>query len=223
VQYNDKTNVTISCSLFDVRGEVFKIYGNKSIDMRVTVTEAFSEFLLNNNNVYPYSRLRPTRNTFFCKWVMLQGEQSAREGTWKEYFPVLANSLPNELLLELIMSGKAKPFPPGLSTIMDAMYLWGKLKNPEWYESAMFILDEALDNEARRKEIVRALISEEIRVEIHGYFGVNSLIAELLWLDWISWFNATYKYGPQSFRGMAMYCFDYIHWRISEVQYHSVL
>lgn len=170
-----------------------------------------------NASVYPYCKLRPTRNSFFCKWVMLQGVQVVREGRWTEYFPVLANTLPNGLLLELIMTGKAKPFPPGLSKIMDNMYWWGKGKNHEWYEAAIVMLDEALDNEIDRKELVRALISEEIRVEIHAYFGVNSIVAELLWLDWISWFNSTYKDGPKSFHGMALYCFDYIHWSIAQV------
>jgi hypothetical protein len=76
---------------------------------------------------------------------MLKGEGTDTT----EYFPaVLANSLPNAVLLELLSSGKAKPFPPELSEVMDSMYWWGKSKNYEWYEEAIFYIgEEALDVE----------------------------------------------------------------------------
>jgi hypothetical protein len=89
--------------------------------MRITTTSTFSDFLMANSGVYPYSKLRPTRNTFFCKWVMLRGQELTQVGGWTEYFPVMANSLPNGVLLELISSGKAKPFPPELSKVMDSI------------------------------------------------------------------------------------------------------
>jgi hypothetical protein len=191
--------------------------------MRVTTTVAFSNFLMDNGGVYPYSDLKPTRSTFFCKWVMLQGQQQTQVGDWTEYFPVLANSMPNGLLLELISSGKGKPLPPELSKVMDNMHWWGKNKNVEWYEEVMVILAETLDTGIQydRKELFRAMISPQMRVEIHEYFGANSMAAELLWLDWISWYNRTYRFGPKSFRGMAMYSFDYMKWRISVLNYYA--
>jgi hypothetical protein len=191
--------------------------------MRITTTVAFSNFLMDNGGVYPYSKLQPTRNTFFCKWIMLRGQQQTQVGDWTEYFPVMANSVPNGVLLELISSGKAKPFPPDLSRVMDNMYWWGKWRNHEWYEEVIVMLAEALDTDTEhdRKELFRAMISGQVKVEIHEYFGVNSMAAELLWLDWISWFNRTYRFGPKSFRGMAMYSIDYVKWSIAQVNYHA--
>jgi hypothetical protein len=139
--------------------------------MRVASTPDFNGFLMANAAVFPYSKLRPTRSSFFCKWVMLQGTD--RGST--EYLPVLANSLPNGVICELISSGRAKPFTPELSDIMDAMYWWGKNKNVEWYEEVVVMLDEALDAEYDRKELFRALILGQVKVSIHEYFGVNSM------------------------------------------------
>lgn len=187
--------------------------------MRVAITPAFSKFLMDNNTIYPYNKLKPTRNSFYCKWVMLQGPDRGLT----EYFPVLANSIPNRVLCELISSGRAKPFSPELSDIMDAMYWWGKTKNLDWYEDVVRVvmLDEALDSEYDRKELFRALISGQVKVEIHEYFGVNSVAAELLWLNWISWYNSSYQFAPKSFLAMALYCFDYIRWAIAQVNYHA--
>jgi hypothetical protein len=185
--------------------------------MRVATTPAFSEFLMVNADVYPYSKLRPTRRSFYCKWVMLQGPERGIT----EYFPVLANSIPNEVLCELISSGRAKPFTPELTGVMDAMYWWGKNKNNDWYDDVVFMLDEALDAEYDKKELFRALISGQVKVEIHAYFGVNSLAAELLWLNWISWYNGAYPFAAkQSFLTMSLYCFDYIKWAIAQVNYY---
>jgi hypothetical protein len=46
-----------------------------------------------------------------------------------EYFPVLANSLPNGVVEELILSSRGKPFTPELSEIMDSLYWWAKTKD----------------------------------------------------------------------------------------------
>jgi hypothetical protein len=73
--------------------------------MRVTVTPAFGKYLMDNSTVYPYSMLRPTRNSFYCK-LMGHVVQGLDRGS-TEYFPVLANSLPN--VPEPILSGRAKP------------------------------------------------------------------------------------------------------------------
>jgi hypothetical protein len=184
--------------------------------MRVSITPAFSEFLMANSNVYPYSKLRPTRNRCFCKWVMVKGEDMGIT----EYFPVLANSLPNGVLLELLSSGEGKPLPPELSDIMDSMYWWGKAKSYEWYEESIVVLGEALDTEEDRTELVRTLISIQIREEIYRYFAVDSMAGELLWFNWIVWFNETYKMRPKrSFHGMAKLCLEYVNWSIAQVAF----
>jgi hypothetical protein len=92
--------------------------------MRVPSNAALNEFLMTNSNVYPYNNLKPTRNSFFCKWVLLKG----RDKGVTVNFPVLANGIPNAVLLDLICSGEGKPLPPELSQIMDDMYWWGKTR-----------------------------------------------------------------------------------------------
>jgi hypothetical protein len=190
--------------------------------MRVATTPAFSQYLMDNSNIYPYSKLRPpTRNSFYCKWVMLKGQD--RGST--ERFPVLANSLPsNGVLLELLLSEEAMPFPPELSDIMDSMYWWGRTKNNEWYEAVVYMVEEALDNDVEedRKELVRALISFQVKAEIYAYVANDSIAAELLWIDWVFWFNCTYKDATKSsFRAMSLDCFEYVHWAIAQVNYHA--
>jgi hypothetical protein len=186
--------------------------------MRVAITPVFSKFLLDNSEVYPYSKLGPTRNSFYCKWVMLQGPDSGST----EYFPVLTNSMPNEVVCQLISLGRAKPLTLELKDVMDAMYWWGKNKNIDWYDNVIMMVDEALDAQYDQKELFRALISNQVKVEIHEYFGINSLAAKLLWLNWISWYNGTYRFAPkESFLAMSLYCFDYIKWSIAQVNYHA--
>jgi hypothetical protein len=187
--------------------------------MRVTITPAFSKFLMDNCAVYPYNKLKPTRNSFFCKWLMLKGPDRGLT----EYFPVLANSIPNNVLCDLISSGRAKPLTPELTDVMDAMYWWGKSKNLEWYEEVIVMLDEALAAEYNKKELFRAMISIQVKVQIYEYFGVNSITAELLWLDWISWYNGAYQYGPRRFLALSIYCFDYVKWAIAQVNFHAVV
>jgi hypothetical protein len=185
--------------------------------MRVTtITPAFSEWLLANSNVYPYSNLKATRNSFYCKWVMVKGEQMDLD----VYFPVLANSLPNGLLLDLISSCNGRPFPPELCDIMDCMYWWGKTISYEWYEDSIEFLGEALwKDEQEYKELVRTLISMQVRALIYEYFHGASMAAELLHFNWLVWFNATYRIAPKSFHGMAKYSFEYVNWSIAQVNH----
>jgi hypothetical protein len=150
--------------------------------MRVATTPTFSEFLMANSNVYPYSKLKPTRNSFFCKWVMVKGEHMDLE----EFFPVLANSLSNGVLLQLLLSGSGKPLPPDLSDIMDSMYWWGKTKDYVWYEDCIEVLGEALwTDEEDQKELVRTLISMEVRAMVYEFFHGDSMAAELLHFNWL--------------------------------------
>jgi hypothetical protein len=187
--------------------------------MRIATTAAFNKYLLDNSSIFPYSKLQATRQSFYCKWILLQGEDMGS----KEYFPVLANALPNGLLLELLLSERAMPLTPELSTVMDAMYWWGKNKSLVWYEDVIDIVAEAvdMDTDYDRKELFRAMISGQVRDEIHKYFPVASMASELLWLNWISWFNATYHIAPQSFMAMSRYSFDYVNWSIGQVNYHA--
>jgi hypothetical protein len=187
--------------------------------MRIATTPAFNQYLMDNSTVFPYNKLMATRNSCYCKWIMLQGQ--GNRGII-EFFPVLANSVPNGQLLELLSTETAKPLPPELSDIMDIMHWWGKNKNIDWYEVVTFMIAEALDmdEDYDRKELFRAFISVQVRHEIHEYFAIDSIAADLLWTNWLSWFNATYQIAPQSFRGMALYSFDYVKWAIAQVNYH---
>jgi hypothetical protein len=186
--------------------------------MRIPITPSFSEFLRNNSTVFPYSNLIVTRNSCYCKWIILQGLDRGS----REFFPVLANSIPNGLLLELLSNEVALPLTPELSKIMDTMYWWGRNRDIYWFEAVVTMLADAVDadEEYDRKELFRAFISVQVRAEIHKYFPIDSVVAELLWLNWISWFNATYQMAPQSFGAMSMYSFDYVSWTIAQVNYH---
>jgi hypothetical protein len=73
------------------------------------------------------------------------------------------------------------------------------------------VINGALSAEDDRMEMLQAMISVQVRGEI--YFAVNStLAAELLWIDWVFWFNRTYKDGPKKFHELALYSFEYVHW-----------
>jgi hypothetical protein len=195
--------------------------------MRVPSTVAFNQFLMDNSN-YPYTSLQATRNSFFCKWIMLTGRSNVTH--LPHLFLVLANSHPNEVLLEMISSGRAKPLPPALSKIMDGMYWWGKAKNYAWYEHVVdnlgVVLDANDDKEPDIQEIVRFLISYQVKALLVEHFDRNSLTFHLLFTHWSKWFCRTYKKGDfngnmtYSFSGMSIHSFKHVESTIAQVFYH---
>ena len=141
-----------------------------------------------------------------------------------ERFPVLANCLSVAVIEELIIRGKAKPFTPELSEIMDGMHCWGRSRNIEWYKDAIVVLDYYLDNEGTRKEIVSRLVEMEVDVEIHNYFGVGTVVASLLLANWQQWYDRTYSNGGSiSFKTTAMNSLRHIEWAIAQVNYHATV
>jgi hypothetical protein len=150
---------------------------------------------------------------------MLEGDDRG----WKEYFPVLASCLPNAVLLDLISSERGVPLSPELCEIMDAMYWWGRKCSLPWYDEVVYLLGLALDNdiEEDKKVLVRAMISFQVKAEIHVHFAVNSIAADLLWAKWIFWFNVNYKDGPETFHGMTLRSVHYVRWCIANVNYFN--
>jgi hypothetical protein len=188
--------------------------------MRVSTTPDFTAFLMANSIVYPYSKLMPTRNTFYCKWVMLKGVHMDLD----EYFPVLANCLPNAVLLDLLMSGRGKPFPPDLSNIMDDMCCWGKYRSIEWYSDCVDFLGHALwEGKEDYKHTVRYLVSMEVRAILFKYFNSTGMTSHLLYSNWLLWFNETYNTAPKLFHKRAKYSFEYVNWSIAQVNYQQSL
>jgi hypothetical protein len=196
----------------------------QQLSMRVASTLAFNQFLMANGQSYPYSRLQVTRNSFFCKWIMVTGHGITGV---TEYFPVLANSFPNRVLLEMIISGRAKPFPPELSQMMDHMFWWGKKEDLEWYEMVVEMMDDALDTEEEieRSKLVSILIEPKVIREIHAHgIAVDSVTEHLLLLDWYTWYVRTYekeKCVHSPFRSIAVNSIHYIKWAIAQFNYHA--
>jgi hypothetical protein len=170
--------------------------------MRVASTKAFNQFLLDNGQAYPYSRLQVTRSSFFYKWIMTKGHGTTGV---TEYFPVLANSTPNAVLLYMIESGKAKPLPPVLSQIMDHMHWWGLQCSLEWYQQVIPMLDQALNTEEiNRRELVSLLVYPLVLEDIRNQFAADSVAEHLLKLEWMKWYKSTYKSGDRTpFRRVA--------------------
>jgi hypothetical protein len=190
--------------------------------MRHLTNPAFNKFLLENGQAYPYSRLQVTRNSFWCKWVMLQGH-SYMTGL-VQYFPTLANSFSNGVLLDMIQSGEAKPMPLALGCIMDSMHLWGREKDIQWYYRVVFILSRTMDVgvEHITRDFVRNLISLQITKLIQPYYDVFTLGFNMLYNEWIDWFNDNYKIDefankPFCFRWVAIKSFDEMEVIINEV------
>jgi hypothetical protein len=192
--------------------------------MRVLSSVSFNKFfLLDNGQAYPYSRLHPTRNTFFCKWIMQKG-QSNMGLTY--YFPTMANSL-RATLLDAIAFDGAKPFPPQASAIMDDMFWWGKTVNFQWYEQVVDSLGWHLDTEEDMdvRIVVRQLIGFRVEGILHENFDVDSMLFDLLFNRYSLWFDWTYRAqdfnNKFSFRRIAETSFNYIEWCIVQVEYAS--
>jgi hypothetical protein len=146
------------------------------------------------------------------------------------YFPVMANSIPNKELLELISTEHAKPFPPELSHVMDNMYWWGHSHSHLWYEQVVDGMGVLLDNndhheiDEQQREIVRNFISYRVKQMILEHLDFMSVPFAVAFDQWSYNFNCTYRKGDfavggrYTFREMAEYSFEYVEWLIGEVQ-----
>ncbi|MGL5936283.1 MAG: hypothetical protein ACRCZI_11760 [Cetobacterium sp.] len=137
-----------------------------------------------------------------------------------EYFPVLGNSFSNGVLLEMIITGRAKPLPPDLCEIMDHSHCWGRAYDAEWYNEVVELLYQSLNNgqEIERTELVSILISPLVLKEIHANHAVDSVMEHLLVLDWMKWYLQTYnKRDRTSFRTIAVASVTRIKWSIAQV------
>jgi hypothetical protein len=194
--------------------------------MRVPTSAAFNQFLLENSH-YPFNRLKATRNSFFCKWIMLKG--TSHLGL-VYYFPVMANSIRNVELLVLISSEHAKPFPPELSHVMDNMYWWGHSRSHLWFEQVIDAMGVLLDNvnnnefDEQQREIVREFIAYEVKQIILGHFDLMSVPFDIVFDQWWYHFNCAYRKGDfvvggrYTFRQIAESSFEYVEWLIGEVE-----
>jgi hypothetical protein len=144
------------------------------------------------------------------------------------YFPVFANSIPMAELLQMIVRGEAKPFPPKLSHVMDNMFWWGKTRSSHWYEQVVDSMGYHLDNhiksvEEEQRGFVRYLIAFEVKAMVQEHFDVLSVPYAVVFDQWWVNFNVAYSKGDfdgdkHTFRSMAEYSFDYVEWLIEEVK-----
>ena len=157
--------------------------------MRVPITAAFDSWLMQQQPWYPYGSLQGTRQSIFCKWIMVRGRS-----VFHENFAVLANCFSNEVLLEMIRTKQAMPLPPlGLSQVMDGMLYWRNI-DYDWHQ---FVVDRVFQfvhagAEQETMDVVRILINMRIQVMIEEYFG-HTLIYDIVYADWVQWFDGTYK------------------------------
>jgi hypothetical protein len=186
--------------------------------MRVSTTAAFDHWLMNAQHQYPYNSLHATRNSIFCKWVLLTGRS---EFGFTEYFPVLANCFSNGVLLEMIRTGVAKPLPLSLSEIMDGIFTWGNI-NQHWSHLMVNRLASELEGgpEKDKRGMVLSLINIRVYDMIEECFG-ETMAFDLVYVDWIQWFNGTYKKeffdGKYCFRAIAQSSFEYVEGTIAEM------
>lgn len=135
-----------------------------------------------------------------------------------EYFPTLANSYSNAVLLEMIRSGEGKPLPLELSQVMDSMHWWGLREDVAWHDNVVFILSRQLDKGGpavhNKRDFVRNLISLQIQLLIQPYHDIGSPGFYLLHSEWKEWFDGTYRIevfdGNFCFRWVAIKCFDHM-------------
>jgi hypothetical protein len=182
--------------------------------MRVSITPAFDQWLMAQPLWYPWRSLQATRNSIFCKWVIVTGRDQ-----FYEHFPVLANSFSNGVLLQmLIQNGEAKPLPLCLSQVMDGLLMWGHGEY-EWRRNVSSRL--AFEGQGRNnREVVLSIIDMRVHKMVEEYFG-NTAAYDLVWIDWIAWFNGTYKIayfdGKFCFKAVAKSSFEYVQGSIDEM------
>ena len=189
--------------------------------MRVASNEQFNKFLI-DNPVYPYTKLRPTRNSFFCEWVVLSATGSGIMGTQTDTFPVPASCFSARALQQLIMEEKALPLPPIMSEIMDGMFVWGQSKSYAWFVEVVELLTDAmiarLDED--RKHLMLVCISPAVKAEIARNTN-NDVVADLLWIEWVQFFNTEYD-DKESFYCLAVSSYAHVSWAIAQVNYHAM-
>ena len=184
--------------------------------MRVPTTRAFDQWLLQRQPWYPWGNLQATRNSIFCKWVILTGTDN-----FHEYFPVLANSFSNGVLLEMLRNGDARPLPLELSQVIDGLHWWGTGLDHHWRDLVvMRVVQFANGHVWDKREMVRIMINMRVQ-DIIDEVLEDSVAADLVFVDWIQWFNGTYKKedfdGAYSFKDIAKSCFKYVEESVADM------
>ena len=107
--------------------------------MKIHATAAFSAYLNDRINQYPYSHVRKTRHSMDCHWLLTK--KVSPNGQHTNYYPVPAIQIPSKWLQEMIMAGVAIPLPDDLSEIVGNLVVWGQAYDSEWADRVMRMVE----------------------------------------------------------------------------------
>jgi len=143
--------------------------------MRVTATAMFKVWL-KDHDIFPYTKLQYTRQSFFLEWVLLKSDWSRTEGILRvqtEYFPIHVSCLPPKHLQELLMVGEAMPLIPVMDEIMNEMLVWGQCVSYKWYCDTLELLAYFTEHgiEPSREMLVREVIEYYAKELISFHFA----------------------------------------------------
>ena len=108
------------------------------------------------------------------------------------------------------MGGKSFPLPPGMSEIMDAMYVWGQSQSFTWYQAVVQLMATCLERQVftLRKDLIREIIG----IEVNSRIGQEDTLSTYLLVDqWKQWYNDQWNTsGDKNFYVLAWSAFEYI-------------
>ena len=177
---------------------------------------------LDGNLIYPYNELVKTRDTMYCKWVIMQSERANPNLGAVEtvYHKVLCKAFTPDTVQKLMITKHALPLPPDLSYCMDEMDAWGADMDKPWYCDVVGMLAFTVEDgiPVNRKGIVLDSIDIKMRMMVYTYFAPPSNTAHMLMEDWIDWFYVKWDTDTQSFKQLYIDSCNYMNTMLATMQ-----
>lgn len=129
----------------------------------------FERFANRHGTVYPWNRIKKTRNSFYCRWIITTGPTTSLFDRSIHHI-VGTSTLPNGYVTSLIVEKVAIPVPPELDDIIDTMDYWGVRVSGLWKLKVIHVLVKKLKSgeETSRKSMCFSFIA----MLLHELLGV---------------------------------------------------
>jgi len=185
--------------------------------------DSFDRFANGQGTLYPRNRIKKTRNSYLCKWIILTGPTTS---LWnKNIHHVLATSaLPNGYLTSLIVDEVAIPVPPELDDVIDTMDYWGVRVSGQWKHKGIHVLVKKYIRGGEvpiRKSICFSLIA----MLLHELLGaaINSSAFDDMMFDYCIYYRSIY-HSSQHFFDLTVKCKQWFegHYLQASVTRHNI-
>jgi len=165
-------------------------------------------FVKENAAVYPCSDVKSTRNGYHCKWLLLQSNAG---GQIDRRIPLHTSTIDSATLQHLIVTKQAYPLPPDMEDVLEAMVVWGKRTDEEWYQHVLTTFSTLMEmgNQKTRKQLFQQCV--EVRVfDIIMSQMLSPRLVQAMLIEWKLCFEDLYECRTRCYYQISIRSINYM-------------